>query len=82
MFSPIPLGPLAVAVLIGVTIALAIHQFVDKEESDAKIDALGKNAGCIFLAAIVFSRMTLKLNFYPSKQHKQSPPQLDFQRYR
>lgn len=70
VFNPLPLSFIAIPVTIGVAVALAIHQFVEKEEADKRIEALGSNAGCLFLAAILFSRMTLKLNFGPMDYKK------------
>ena len=66
MFMPIPLGFLALPVILTAALAVGIHALM-KEGADAKIKALGDGAGFLFLAAILFARLTLSLNFYPMK---------------
>jgi hypothetical protein len=68
---PIPVSPfLAVFVVVTLLIAFAIHAIGSTATYDAKIAALGADAGWTFLTAVLFSRAVLYLNFFPMKYKK------------
>ena len=64
--SPLPVGFTGIFVVVGLVVAGLIYGLGDHEKFDTKI---GKENGFLFLAAIVFGRMVISLNFYPM-EHK------------
>ena len=72
MFMPVPLSKMmAPIILLTFGIAVAIHTFGSTEKYQKNIDARGEDAAWTFLGAVVFSRLTLVLNFFPMVFKKQ-----------
>jgi len=71
VFMPIPLGFLAAPVIITALVAFGIYALMkdDVDRMLAPHEDEVAHIGFLFLAAILFSRLTLQLNFYPM-EHK------------
>ena len=64
-FSPLPLSIMAlVLIVLGVGIAVAIHQLGDKDNYNKRIGE-NKDDAWLYLAAIIFARMVVSINFQP-----------------
>ena len=66
VLSPLPIGFAGIFVVVGLVVAELIYGLGDHAKFDERI---GTDNGFLFLAAIVFARMVLSLNFYPM-EHK------------